>query len=262
MQQELFIEYQDYSNKKVLIGLSGGINSMAVLCWLAEYPTEYKPKEIHLFYAHFEEHSEGTLEFVLAGVEYAKKHFENVHYKQTNNSVVEFFREMKMIPHPTVAPCTRLLKIIPMAEYAKEHGTDIDLVGYVKDEKRRIKNMWAKNPQTKTTKGFPIADKENEWCFQIVLRELGFYPAIYDLKDNTGKRIFAHNNCLPCKNWNKKNFAAGNEYYPEKMKPAIELQQDLKKHWGREELDIYTRFDKQEWETNEDGQTCEYCAFD
>lgn len=262
MQQELFIEYQDYSNKKVLIGLSGGINSMAVLCWLANYPSEYKPKELHLFYAHFEEHSEGTLEFVLAGVEYAKKHFENVHYKQTNNSVVEFFREMKMIPHPTVAPCTRLLKIEPMMNYAKDNGIDIDLVGYVREEKRRIKNMWAKNPDTKNTKGFPIADKENEWCFQIVKKELGFYPAIYDLKDNTGKRIFAHNNCLPCKNWNKKNFAAGNEYYPEKMKPAIELANDLKKHWGRGELDIYTRFDKNEWETNDEGQTCEHCAFD
>ena len=91
----------------------------------------------------------------------------------------------------------------------------------------------------------------------------GFYPPIYDLKDKSGNRIFANNNCLPCKNWNKKNFAAGNEYYPEKMKPAIELQNELQnKFWGRTDVDIYTRFDKQEWETNDEGQTCEHCAFD
>jgi tRNA(Ile)-lysidine synthase TilS/MesJ len=56
MQQELFTNYIDYSNQKVLIGLSGGINSMAVLCCLALYPDELKPKELHLFYAHFDEH--------------------------------------------------------------------------------------------------------------------------------------------------------------------------------------------------------------
>jgi len=42
-------------DKRVMIGLSGGINSMAVLCWLIEQ--EDKPKDIWLFYAHFEEHS-------------------------------------------------------------------------------------------------------------------------------------------------------------------------------------------------------------
>lgn len=149
-----------------------------------------------------------------------------------------------------------------MAEYAKENGCDIDLVGYVKEEKRRIKNMLIKNPDAKNTKAFPIADKENEWCFQIVKNEIGFYPAIYDLKDKHNKRVFNHNNCLPCKNWNKGNFASGNKYYPEKMKLAIELEKDLQKHWGREEGDIYTRFEKNESETNEEGQTCEYCAFD
>lgn len=262
MQTELFVEYTDFSEKSVLIGLSGGINSMAVLCWLASYPKQYKPKELHLFYAHFKEHSDGTLDFVLAGVEYAKKHFESVYYTQTDNSVIDFFREMKMIPHPTVSPCTRILKILPMAEYAKEKGCDIDLVGYVKDERRRIKNMISKNPDTINTKGFIIADKENEWCFQIVKKEIGFYPEIYEIRDSNGDRVFTHNNCLPCKNWNKKNFANGNKYFPDKMNDAIKLQDELSKHWGRENNDIYTRFEKNDWETNENGQSCEYCAFD
>lgn len=262
MQQELFIEYKDYSSKKVLIGLSGGINSMAVLCWLSNYPEEFKPRELHLFYAHFEEHSDDTLDFVLAGVQYAEAKFDKVIYTQTNNSVIDFFRDIKMIPHPTISPCTRLLKIVPMAEYAAQNNIDVDLVGYVREEHRRIKNMWQKNPNTKNTKAFPIADKDNEWCFQIVKKELGFYPAIYDIKDSSGNRIFTHNNCLPCKNWNKNNFVQGNKYYPHKIAKAIELQNELKSHWGREELDIYTRFEKEEWETKENGQTCEYCAFD
>ena len=47
--------WESLSNEKVLIGLSGGINSMAVLCQLVE--SGVKPKELHLFYCHFEEHS-------------------------------------------------------------------------------------------------------------------------------------------------------------------------------------------------------------
>lgn len=51
MQTEMFIEHPDYSDKNVLIGLSGGINSMAVLCWIAKIPEELKPKKLFLFYA-------------------------------------------------------------------------------------------------------------------------------------------------------------------------------------------------------------------
>ena len=106
MQQEMFLEYQDYSNMNVLIGLSGGINSMALLCWLANYPNELKPKELHLFYAHFKEHSPDTLKFVLDGYQYAKSHFKKVHYTQTDNSVIDFFRQQNFIPHPMISSCT------------------------------------------------------------------------------------------------------------------------------------------------------------
>jgi 3'-phosphoadenosine 5'-phosphosulfate sulfotransferase (PAPS reductase)/FAD synthetase len=266
MQEELFIEYQDYSDKNVLIGLSGGINSMAVLCWLAQYPEEYKPKTLHLFYAHFVEHSPDTEQFVHEGLEYAKKHFKDVHFKQTNNSVIDFFREQKMIPHPMIAPCTRLLKIMPMAEYAKENNIDIDLVGYVKEEKRRIKNMHAKNPETIKTKGFPIADKENEWCFQIVKKEIGWYPKIYDIKDTKGKRVFPHNNCLPCKNMQTSDFEEVRKYYPEYWQKAIDLSKELQKHWGRSkdtfEETFMTTFGREDWEVGFKKQSCDVCAFD
>jgi 3'-phosphoadenosine 5'-phosphosulfate sulfotransferase (PAPS reductase)/FAD synthetase len=232
---------------------------MAVLCWLASYPKEFKPKELHLFYAHFEEHSPDTLPFVIAGLAYAETKFDKVIYTQTNNSVLDFFREQKMIPHPIIAPCTRVLKIEPMMKYAKENEIDIDLVGYVKEEGRRIKNMHKKNPDTKITKGFPIAHKNNEWCFQIVKKEIGWYPKIYDIKDSKGERVFPHNNCLPCKNMQTDDFANVKEHYPEYFVKAVELSEELNKHWGRDNVEFYTTFGR---DLGQDKQPCEVCAFD
>jgi 3'-phosphoadenosine 5'-phosphosulfate sulfotransferase (PAPS reductase)/FAD synthetase len=260
MQQELFPVYNQYSDKKVLIGLSGGINSMAILCWLASYPEDKKPKELHLFYAHFEEHSPDTLPFVIEGVSYAEKHFEKVIYTQTNNSVLDFFRSQKMIPHPTVAPCTRILKIEPMLKYAKDNNIDIDLVGYVKEEGRRIRNMHSKNPSTKETKDFPIANQENEWCFQIVKKELGWYPKIYDIKDHKGNRIFPHNNCLPCKNMQSNDFDKVKQYFPDYWEKAVALSNELQKHWGRDKVEFYTKFGRDN--LGLEPQPCEVCAFD
>lgn len=277
----------DYRNVKVMIGLSGGINSMAVLVWLAQY--ELRPKELHLFYAHFEEHSPGTLEFVLAGVEYAKKHFEKVVYKQTNNSVLDYFREQKMIPHPTAAPCTRFLKIEPMVTYAFENGITVDLVGYVRSEKRRVKNMQSKGADNLfMSKQFPILQQDNEWCFDVVKDCVGFYPAIYDLRWNDegfidfvkanlyrfdeatqhslrkkfgkNKRVFTHNNCLPCKNMQLDDLLVVEYFYPRHFEKAMRLSTDLKKYWGRSEDDFYTSFGRPD--LGMDKQPCEVCAAD
>lgn len=260
MQKEMFIEYKDYSSQKVMIGLSGGINSMAVLLWLSQYPEEYKPKELHLFYAHFKEHSPDTEKFVLDGVAFAKAHFNNVFYEQTNNSVIEFFREQKMIPHPMVAPCTRLLKIEPMLMYMVQHKITIDLVGYVRQEMRRIKNMAKKSKgelkgdvviQGDIEKHFPIHSRSDQWCFDICEKHIGWYPAIYDIKEN-GKRVFKHNNCLPCKNMNQKDFDKVQKYYPEYMDKANRLAEELDAYWGRG-----VKKDKEQG-----TQTCSICAFD
>lgn len=249
----------DYRNVKVMIGLSGGINSMAVLVWLANY--EYKPKELHLFYAHFKEHSPGTLEFVLSGVQYAKKHFENVVYAQTNNSVIDFFREQKMIPHPTAAPCTKMLKIEPMITYAFENGITVDLVGYVRSEKRRVKNMQSKGADNLfMSKQFPILQEDNEWCFVVVKDAIGFYPAIYDIRNKKGKRMFTHNNCLPCKNMQMDDFEEVKIFYPEYWQAAMDLSIELQKYWGRSENDFYTTFGRPD--LGLDKQPCEVCAMD
>ncbi len=259
MQTELFIEHEDYSDRKVLIGLSGGINSMALLCWLATIEDKFKPKELHLFYSHFTEHSPDTELFTLAGVEYANKHFKKVVYIQMNNSVLDFFEDAKMIPHPMIAPCTRALKIEPMMKYAKENDIDIDLVGYVKDEARRIRNMHKKNPSTKQTKGFPIASKENEWCFDIVKKEIGWYPKIYDIRESNGKRTFPHNNCLPCKNMQMSDFEKVKLHFPEYWEKAMQLTENLNKHWGRNKIEFYTNFGR---DLGQEKQPCETCNFD
>lgn len=255
MQQQLFLNQKDFSQHKIMVGLSGGINSMAVLVWLSLYPEQLKPKELHLFYAHFEEHSDDTEQFVLDGVEYAKKHFKTVFYTQKNNSVLEFFRQQKMIPHPMLSPCTHVLKITPMLEYMVEHQIVFDLVGYVRTEKRRIFRMAEHLGEEVTDssikkgdiyKHFPIANFDDTWCFDIVKKHIGWYPAIYDIKDKNGKRVFKHNNCLPCKNFNQKDFENTREYYPDKAEKAEELAVELDQYWGR----------------NKNDAMCQHCAFD
>jgi len=270
MQKELFIQQEDFSGEKVLLGLSGGINSAAVACWLAQWPEEYKPEELHIFYAHFKEHSPDTARFVMDIIRFCKKNFKTVKVKITRNSVIDFFEKEKMIPHPTVAPCTRKLKIIPMHEYMFANEIKTDLVGYVRDEIVRVRNMAEKSKNdidgrsiqmNDVKKLFPISDKTNEWCFVIVKGMIGWYPKIYDFrysdkafkifvvenlyrmdpdtqkqlkkKINSRARIFLHNNCLPCKNMQAGDFLAVEFFYEWYYQQSKELSLRLKKHWGR-----------------------------
>ena len=220
-----------YAGQRVLIGLSGGINSMAVLCWLAGLPKGNHPAELHLFYAHFREHSPDTFKFVRAGIEYARNRFDcPVKVKITRNSVISFFRQQKMIPHPTESPCSRMLKIEPILEYYRVNGIGVDLVGYIKTERFRKQRM---ESRSKKTPGFPIIDWSDADCFEIVDREIGWHPAIYDVKV-AGKRLFKHNNCLPCKNMEGHNLKDVKRYYPDYWAKAQELSDELGKYWGRE----------------------------
>ncbi len=220
----------DFSNQSILIGLSGGINSMAVLCWLVELPNEYKPKELHLFGADFVEHSPDTPKFVADGIRYARKNFQNLKVKITRNSVIKYFRKSKMIPHPMLSPCSRELKIEPMKKYIEENGIDLDLIGYVREEKRRIEKQIQRGAKNKT---YPISHYTNEECFEIVKRHIGWYPAIYDIMEN-GKRVFTHNNCLPCKNMTTKQMQKVEMYFPTYWNKANELTCEIGQHWGRE----------------------------
>jgi len=279
----------DYREKNIGCPLSAGINSMAVLCWLANY--EFKPKNIYIFYAHFKEHSPESLQFVLDGVEYAKKHFDNVIFEYTENSIIEFFEKQKMIPHPTFAPCTSELKIKPANAFLSKHNCTVDLVGYVRSEQRRINNMESKGANTLfLSKHFPISDFTDENCFELVKKEIGWYPKIYDIKWNdvgflefvkanlyrfdeqtqkrlikklgTDKPVFKHNNCLPCKNMQLDDILCIEYFYPEFYKKAMELSKKLQKHWGRDKdsfVDSFmTTFGREDWETENGCVICEF----
>jgi hypothetical protein len=276
----------DYSDKKVMIGLSAGINSAAVLIWIASLPEDQRPKEIHLYYAHFVEHSPDSLQFVLELAEWAKTKFEKVVYKQTDNSIMGFFEKSKMIPHPARSSCSRILKILPMMEYMAENKLDLDLIGYVKEEKRRATKMRTNHAEDSKLKEFPIIDENNEWCFDIVKEKFGWYPKIYDLRWNdplfiawlednlhrlpeyeqnkvrkkigANARVFKHNNCLPCKNMYLEEMLIVEYAYPDYMKEAIELSDRLKKFWGRNADPYYTTFGKSDYE----AEQCETCKFD
>jgi hypothetical protein len=162
-----------------------------------------------------------------------------------------------MIPHPILSPCSDHLKIIPMMEYTKKHNIDFDLVGFVRSERTRIERQNDRAPEYKR---HPIAHLSNEDCFTLVRREIGWYPAIYDIHEN-GKPVFRHNNCLPCKNMNgyadattaTKNFESVQLYYPEMYAAAIKTSEKINGYWGRlpkdESCDI------------EDFGECQVCEF-
>lgn len=245
------------TGEKVLIGLSGGINSMAVLCWLVE--SGMKPKELHLYYAHFLEHSPDTFQFVADGIRYARKHFDNVKVKITKHSILQYFAEKKLIPHPTVSPCSRQLKIEPIGKYAFDNGVKYDLIGYVKEElKRRASRQF--DPQLnffEADKFYAIGDFSNEWCFDIVEKHLGWYPFIYTIRNADGERIFKHNNCLPCKNMSESDIEKVRTYYNEYYLKAIQLSALIGSYWGRDEAEFYSRFGRELGQES----TCETCKW-
>ena len=266
MQLDVFEVLQDvdYSDKRVMLGLSGGINSAAALSYLCT-KVENKPKEIYLFYAHFVEHSGDTEKFVLDQVEYAKRFFDKVHYKQTNNSIIEFFRKSKMIPQPKVTPCTRILKIEPIVEFMATNKIDVDIVGYVRTEWKRINRQLDRGI---TNKDYLIRHLSDEDCFSLVRKEIGWFPEIYKLKWNDPRikealeiwghelhpiqyktikkysdqgynnmrqtyRVFKHNNCLPCKNMHQWEIFLIRIFYFKEYENAMNLAIELNGYWGR-----------------------------
>jgi hypothetical protein len=262
--------FPNYAGAKVLLGLSGGINSMAVLVHLSFMHESKKPEELHLFYAHLAEHSPDTLEFVRAGVEFAKTKFKKVIYKETQDSVLDFFERSNMIPHPSISPCTKYLKMIPISKYMAENGITHNAVGYVQTEKRRMNNMARKSDAGSsldtgiTQKGikiqFPIAQYDDEWCLRICKMGIGWYPAIYDILDENGKRVFKHNNCMPCKNMDIGQLKAVEKHYPEYFAKGRETEVKIGRHWGLNADTYYTQFGRPEYEAGV-GAPCEQCQF-
>ncbi len=96
------------------------------------------------------------------------------------------------------------------------------MVGFVRGETRRYNKQQKRNTDGKTL--FPIYKQmDDEDCFELVKQGIGWYPAIYDIKDEAGNRVFKHNNCLPCKNMSAKEFADVGKYFPEYAQRAMDV---------------------------------------
>jgi hypothetical protein len=233
-------ELPDLSSTKVMVGLSGGINSMSALVYLAEeYPQARRPRELYLYYAHLAEHSPGTWEFVQAGLGYAESHFDQVTAKVVDmGSVVDYFDRRGFIPHPMLSPCSERLKFGPMQKWAAELGVELDIVGYIRTERRR---MTLQQKRGVKDKFYAISHLSEEDCFALVDRSIGWHPAIYDIYED-GKRVFKHNNCLPCKNMlgalngcgGTRDFLYVQKYYPANYERARALAEKVHGYWGRE----------------------------
>lgn len=151
-----------------------------------------------------------------------------------------------MIPHPSISPCSIELKIKPRMIYMAEHGIDLELIGFVKEDFRRFKR--AQKYASSARGRYPILEWTNEDCFTIVKDCIGWYPAIYDIREN-GRRVFGHNNCLPCKNMTTKQLANVGKYFPVYAARAQETAAKIPgAYWGRDDVpnvfvcDSCTRF--------------------
>jgi hypothetical protein len=235
----------DFSEDVPRLGTSGGINSGALLCYLAsEHPPEKRPRRLLMYYAHLREHSPGTMRFVKLQVRYAREHFPAVEFGMQRASVVDFFEAENFIPHPLYSPCTEHLKVEPMERWSIAHGATLDLIGYVRHERKR---QAVAQKKAERDVAFPIANLSEEDCFALVRREIGWYPPIYDIREN-GKRVFSHNNCLPCKNMTLKQLRAVAKYYPRYFERAMRMAERIGNYWGRP--------------SEYAGDPCALCVFD
>lgn len=119
-------------------------------------------------------------------------------------------------------------------------------------------------------KHYPIGNMSDEDCFEIVLKHIGWYPEIYNIrwaiedfeqllckKNQIGKRVFSHNNCLPCKNNTLEDMQNVKRFYPKYHQNAMQTTNKLQLYWGRDEAEFYSTFGK------DLGQevTCDNCKW-
>lgn len=236
----------DFSAERPCLGLSAGINSAALLCYLATvHPEAKRPRHLLLYYAHLREHSPDSFRFVKACVRYARARFPVVEFGMHRCSVLDFFEAENFIPHPALSPCSDHLKMDPMDKWTLAHGGTLDLIGYVRHERRRVARMLGHGD---TRARFPIAHLTEADCFALVDREIGWHPAIYDIRDEQGRRVFTHNNCLPCKNMTLAQLRAVAQHYPKYWAKAEALAVRINSYWGRP--------------SEYKGDPCAVCVFD
>jgi hypothetical protein len=237
----------DFSAERPSLGLSAGINSAALLCYLAtEHPASKRPRHLLLYYAHLREHSPESFRFVAACVRYARRKFPAVEFGMHRTSLLEWMEREKFIPNAAISPCSEHLKVDPMIRWSEAHGATVDLIGFVRHERRRIAGALGRDGDRRVR--FPIAHLTEADCFALVDREVGWHPPIYNLRDSSGRRLFQHNNCLPCKNMKLAQIRAVAEHYPKYWARAEAMAERLGNYWGRAREYV--------------GDPCASCVFD
>lgn len=239
-------EPDDFSGRTVLVGVSGGVNSAGLLVHLlTAHPEDRRPARLLLFYAHLREHSPDTGRFALDCMRWARARHPDVACGVHRASALDRFRAERFLPHPAVSPCTSWLKLEPMAAWAESvGGFDVDLVGYVRHERRRVERQRAKGGRAR----YPVAHLSDADCLALVDEHVGWHPAIYDLRREDGAPAFANNNCLPCKNMHARQLRLVQVHYPDYWDRAVEAAAEIGTYWGRSEE--YA------------GDPCAACAFD
>lgn len=245
----------DLSRERPMIGLSGGINSAAVLVYVcAVLPEHHRPRDLFLFHADLVEHSPDTVAHVAACHAWARRNFrqrgldpDRVRFSMRSASVVDFFERERFIPHRVLTPCTEHLKLIPMRAWAQSHveaghGPTCDLIGFVTTEDTREdnNNERQRNGAWSCSGGdnvFPIRHLTNADCLRLVDEHIGWHPAIYDIRQPDGRRAFSHNNCLPCKNMNTRALERTGQHFPKRAKRAVDMAERIGSYWAHDEAD-------------------------
>lgn len=228
----------DYSHSRILIPLSGGVTSAALLSFLGEFhPLARKPRELHLYHTQFQEHSPDTLHFVADCVRYAERVFHSVKVKIIKQSVNAFFIAQRLIPDPTTSPCTVQLRTLPQEQYCRDEAIDWVIEGFVRSSQQP-------HPQYISYGGrqipYPLLGLTDDESFNLVEQVIGWYPAIYDIFEG-GRRVFKFNNCLPCKNMNRAEVENVWKYFPQYAQEAeVAAAQIPGGVWGSQDVpDIF-----------------------
>lgn len=163
---------------KVMSNFSGGVGSaVASLCALEKYG------DVELWFSDTLWEDPTSYEFI--------SDFENKFGVKVNRyclgiTPLELFEFKRMIPYNYRAPCTEVFKILPAIGFMRKNDITHQIIGYGKDEARRINRMKERDTHL-TTKEFPLLELEEDAMFYAKKWDITL-PVLYS-------KGFSHNNC-------------------------------------------------------------------